>query len=152
MSNLSFWRGPVSPFRDFAMATRSLEKALGDRWFDDVYGAKADMSYTPNVEVKETTSAYMLSFDLPGLTKDQVKIDLNDNTLTVSGERKTEKRTDDKTTSTHFSEFTYGAFSRSFTFPVKVNAENVDAKLENGVLTVELAKTTQNPARSIQIK
>jgi HSP20 family protein len=69
-----------------------------------------------------------MRFDLPGVSKDQIKIDLHENTLTVSGERKTERKEGDAESKKHVSEVYYGSFMRSFTFPQTVDPERVEAR------------------------
>ena len=115
--------------------------------------ANADLAkYTanPSCEVTEDALAYHLKFDLPGIPKDQIKIDLHENRMTVSGERKDEKTADDKRR--HFSEVYYGSFARSLTFPTSVNPEKVAANYENGVLSITVPKAEGHRARQITIK
>ena len=122
MSNFpSFWRGGTSnPFRELSQLQSSL-----DRLFDGFGTQTAMQGFNPSCEVSEDKNGYHLKFDLPGLSKDQIRIDLHDNRLTVSGERKEEKKEDSK--KRHFSEVYYGSFTRAFTFPAPVDAERVSA-------------------------
>jgi HSP20 family protein len=106
--------------------------------------------FNPKCEVTEDKEAYHLKFDLPGIPKDQIKIDLHDSQLTVSGERKLEKKEDSKRQ--HFSEVHYGAFSRSMTFPTSVNNEKVLASYENGILSITVPKAEASRSRQITIK
>jgi HSP20 family protein len=108
--------------------------------------------FSPNFEVTEDKNAYYLKVDVPGVPKDSIKIDLHDNRLSVSGERKEEKKVDDKESRTHFSEIYYGSFSRSITFPVPVDAEKTEAKYDAGVLNLVIAKKTALNSRQIAIK
>ncbi len=142
---LDFWRGgfSTSPQKTF------------DRLFEDLAGARlnadlAKYSFNPSCEVAENRASYMVKFDLPGISKDQIKIDLHDGYLTVSGERKEEKKEDDK--KRHFSEVYYGSFSRSFSFPTSVDAEKTEAKYENGVLLITVPKMAANGARQITVR
>jgi HSP20 family protein len=86
--------------------------------------------------VDETNTHYLMSFDLPGVKKEDVKIDLQENQLIVSGERKEETQGQGGSR-----ERFYGAFSRSFTLPQNVDASKVEANYENGVLQIALPKT-----------
>jgi len=106
--------------------------------------------YMPNFDVNETEDAYFLSVDLPGVKKDDVTIDLSDNVLTVSGERKHEYETQNKG-SRRF-EQSYGQFTRSFTLPAAVDAEKVEANLEDGVLKIALPKSEQTKPHKIQVQ
>ena len=94
-------------------------------------------SFTP-VNVKETESEYVLEVVAPGFQKEDFKIDLDNNTLTVSAEKKEE--TEDKNEKFVRKEFKQQSFSRSFTIDEYVDAENIVAKYLNGVLTLNLAK------------
>jgi len=102
--------------------------------------------------MREAKDSYMMKFDLPGLTKDQIKIDFYENTLTVSGDRKEEKTTEDKDAKVHYSEMSYGSFTRSFSFPQAVDVEKANAKFDNGVLTVEVPKRDGGNRRQIQVR
>jgi HSP20 family protein len=125
-----------------------------DRMFDDLTESRRRASETggnfaPSCEVIEETNQYLFKFDLPGIPKDQVKVELVNNQLTVSAERREEKRKDTK--STHLSEVYYGSFLRSFTLPVAVDEKKADAKFENGVLTVAIPKVEAVKPKQIEV-
>jgi len=146
MSQLDLWRKNWDPFK---------ELGLFPRWMDELHSPQLrqrmdKVVMSPSVEVNETKMAYLLRFDLPGVSKDQIKIDLHDNVLTVSGERKEERKEDDK--KTHVSEVYYGSFSRSFNFPEGVDAERAEAKFENGVLNLTIPKKETSGKRQISIR
>jgi HSP20 family protein len=103
-------------------------------------------------ELSEMSDSYLMKFDLPGLRKEDIKVDLSDNRLTVSGERKEEHKEKDKKHRTQYSEVSYGAFSRSYSFPTPVDANKVDAKYADGVLTISVAKSADTQARQIDIQ
>ncbi|MCX7978104.1 MAG: Hsp20/alpha crystallin family protein [Bdellovibrionaceae bacterium] len=146
MANLDLWRR-WDPFRDFRSFDRLLEDFYSPRWKEL---EKVVMS--PSVDLTENKNAYMMKFDLPGVSKDQIKIDLHDNVLTVSGERREEKETDDKDTRCHLREVSYGSFSRSFRFPEAVDAEKAEAKFEDGVLRLTIPKKEGAGKRQITIR
>lgn len=104
--------------------------------------------HVPNVEVKENGKIYTISVELPGLDEKDVKVTVDDDLLTISGEKKVE-RTDEKT---HFSERSYGSFTRSFTLPTDADRNAVSAKFAKGVLTLEIQKTAGAPAQGKQIE
>ncbi len=150
MSNLDLWRRNFSPLRDM----ESFGKVF-DRMLEDWPATRKDMAkydFNPSCEVKEDKTAFYLKVDLPGVPKDAIKIDLNDNRLSISGERREEKKTEEKESKTYFSEMFYGSFSRSMTFPVAVDAEKTDARYEHGVLTMTIPKKSANGARQISVK
>jgi HSP20 family protein len=104
--------------------------------------------HVPNVEVKENGKSYTVSVELPGLDEKDVKATVENDVLTITGEKKVE-RTDEKT---HYSERSYGSFTRSFTLPDDADSNSVSAKFTKGVLTVEIGKTAGKPAQGKQIE
>ncbi|GBB84531.1 hypothetical protein RclHR1_01110016 [Rhizophagus clarus] len=103
----------------------------------------------PALEIHETEKEYIVNAELPGLTKDQISVDVHDNILAISGEiKKDEKFQEGKTI---IQERRYGSFSRSISLPPDVKTEEVTAKFENGVLEMKLPKSS--PAgKKINIK
>lgn len=113
---------------------------------------RKEWTFTPRANVDETKDAYRLSFDLPGVKKEDVKIDVHGRTLTVSGERKREVADEKDATGYSRYECVSGSFSRSFTLPEEVDAARVGAVLADGVLKVTLPKTEEQKPRSIEVK
>jgi HSP20 family protein len=103
--------------------------------------------HMPKVEVKENDKSYSVSVELPGLDEKDVKVQLDDDVLTISGEKKAEK-TDEKT---HYSERSYGSFTRAFTLPDDADRDGISATFSKGVLTLEIAKTANPPAQVKQV-
>lgn len=104
--------------------------------------------HVPNVEVKENGKSYGITVELPGLDEKDVKVTVEGDMLTIAGEKKVEK-TDEKT---HFSERSYGSFTRSFTLPADADRNAVAARFAKGVLTLEIAKSASAPAQGKQIE
>lgn len=104
--------------------------------------------HVPNVEVKENGKYYTVSVELPGLDEKDVKASVENDVLTIAGEKKIE-RTDEKT---HYSERSYGSFTRSFSLPTDADRNAVSAKFTKGVLTVEIGKTAGAPAQGKEIE
>lgn len=123
-----------------------------DRMFNLTPGLNAydEREFAPATDVSETDDCYMVSIDLPGLKKEDIKIDVADNVLNVSGERRNESKFDDG--QTHRVERSYGSFKRSFTLPRAVTADEIEAHFENGVLDVRLPKSKLAQARKIEIQ
>jgi len=107
----------------------------------------------PAVNVSENTKNYNLSLAVPGMKKDDFKIDVDGNMLTISAETKQEKEErDEKYTR---KEYNYSSFSRSFTLPDEVNKEKIEALYDNGVLKLVLPKTEETKkmmAKHIAVK
>ncbi len=104
--------------------------------------------HMPNVEVKENGKSYTVNVELPGLDEKDVKVTIEDDLLSIAGEKKVE-HTDDKT---HFSERSYGSFTRSFTLPADADRSAITAKFTKGVLTLEIPKTAEAPVQGKQIE
>jgi HSP20 family protein len=103
--------------------------------------------HMPKVEVKENGTLYQVSVELPGLDEKDVKVLVEDDVLTISGEKKVE-RSDDKT---HYSERSYGSFTRAFTLPVDADRNAISARFAKGVLTLEIPKAAHPPAQVKQV-
>lgn len=95
-------------------------------------------SFLPTCDVEEMDDHYLLTVDLPGVKKDDIRVELHSNTLTVSGERKSESR--EKRKNNCRSEREYGYFERSFRLPDEVNPEKISTEYQDGVLRVEIPK------------
>lgn len=122
-------------FRSFT-TNNLFDDLFNDRFFNsDVTAGK---SFTPQVDISETEKAFELSFAIPGIKKDEIKIDLNEGQLVVSGERKFEEKKEEK--NFHSVETRYGSFSRSFQLPDNINADKVEAKYEDGLLNIVIPK------------
>jgi HSP20 family protein len=131
-----------------------------DRMFNqmlqDVWGQQlptedvARRAWLPPVDIREKEDALMFAVELPGMTKDDIDITLENNVLTVAGERKFEKET--KGEEFHRLERSYGHFTRSFTLPSSVRTDKVDANFENGVLHISLPKQENAKPKKISIR
>ena len=123
------------------------------RFFDatpSVSGTAA-AGWAPRVNVTETSDELLLTAEVPGLTEEDLKIDLENNVLSISGQ-KTETRTEgDEELRYHVWERSYGSFSRSFTLPRTVTGDDITARFENGILTVHLPKSPEAKGRKIEI-
>ena len=105
--------------------------------------------WAPAMDLLETDDHFVLRADLPGMTESDVNIELEDNVLTVSGERKAEH--EEKREGFYRVERAFGTFSRSLTLPKGVDADAVTAGFENGVLEVRVPKPEQRKPRKIEI-
>ena len=113
---------------------------LVDRFFNESVSRSGGSAYSfvPKVDVVENEKAFELHVAVPGMSKDDFKIDLNENYLTISGERKfaQDKKQDDF----RLIETQFGSFSRTFTLPENVDAAGITAKYTNGILEVTVPK------------
>ena len=123
-----------------------------DRFFnDDFYGGKSVTSFSPQVDIAESDKEFEIQFHIPGIQKENISIDVKDDRLTVSGERKMSQEKTEK--NYHTVESSYGTFSRSFYLPDNVNAEKIDASYKDGVLNIVLHKDAKKEMKkNIEIK
>jgi HSP20 family protein len=122
------------------------------RAMDDVYSNGSLEAWTPALDAWETEHAFVVQFDLPGITSDQVELTFDRNTLTVHGKRAaTLPATDRDEVRVFLNERTAGEFTRSLRFPQYVESAKIEAAFANGVLTVTVPKAEAAKARKIQI-
>lgn len=122
-------------------------------WFDNEGSFWGKEFTVPAVNVSENTKDYKVSVAVPGMKKDDFKIDVDGNMLTISAETKQEKEEKDEKYTRK--EYNYSSFSRSFTLPDAVNKEKIEAAYENGVLQLVLPKTEETKkitAKHIAVK
>lgn len=105
--------------------------------------------WSPAVDIAETPAAYVISAELPGIDRKDVKITVNDGVLLIQGERRSEK--EDKDRKHHRVERFYGSFARSFALPDNVNEETIRADYKDGVLQVTLEKSEKAKPKSIEV-
>ena len=125
-----------------------------DTFFDNAVSpsqALQNRSFQPRVDISEHDSSFEISVALPGLKKDDVNIELEDNVLTISGEREYKNEEGDKDKKYHLVETSYGSFTRSFTLPRNIDRESISANMEDGILKVNIAKSEEAVSRKIQI-
>jgi len=134
-------------WRDLDVMTNRLA-----RMFDDVAGPRVTgMAWSPAVSVAETADALVFTAELPGLTDKDVSIELENDVLSISGE-KTEERTEgDEERSYHLWERSYGSFRRSFALPRTVVGAEATARFDKGVLEIRLPKAPEAKGRKIEI-
>ena len=110
----------------------------------------SNRSWAPAVDIRETDEEVTLFVDLPGMKKEDVNVTLENNVLTISGERKFER--EDTNDNYHRIERSFGSFTRSFTLNQNVQTDRVEANFKDGVLLVSLPKQEQAKPRRISIK
>ena len=134
------------------------------RWVDDFFsrnlsplaknlpslsGPADDRFLSPTIDIDETSNEYIVTADLPGIKKDDIRIECSANQLTLSAERKYESSHDKKS---NRRERYYGTYQRSFSLPMGAEMDKVEATYEGGVLCVRIPKGEQAKSRRIQIE
>lgn len=121
-----------------------------DRLFEDAIGRGGRGGWTPSVDVRETSKALELDFELPGIKAEDVDISIENNVLTVRGEKR-EERKEDEEGRYHIVERSYGSFTRSFQLPLGVDEEQIEAEFDSGLLRVSIPKAALPQPRRIEI-
>ena len=106
--------------------------------------------WSPAVDIYETETAIILKVELPGLSKDDISIEIKDNNLILRGERKFEK--DIREENYHRIERSYGTFSRTFSLPNTIDRNKVDATFKDGILEITIPKAEETKPKQIEIK
>ena len=122
-----------------------------DNFLDEFFGNSVEYkrsSWIPNVDIHENKIDFTLSMDLPGLSKKEVSLNVDDSVLTIAGERSYS----DKSADARRIERGYGKFKRSFSLPDNVNASKINASFKNGELIVSLPKAEETLSKSKEIK
>jgi len=114
------------------------------------YEKDSEVAWIPRVDVNESDKEITIDVELPGIDKKDVKVEVRDNTLTISGERKSERKTDEENCCV--AERHYGRFERTFTLTDTVDANNISAKYKDGVLTLGLPKTEKAIPKEIAVE
>lgn len=145
-----------SPMRELSLLHRRIDRmfdemmepsTLGGELFRPSFG---EWEFVPACDIEETATHYLVSFDLPGVSKNDVRIELRDHQLVVSGERRQEK---EGTEGPRVSRERYhGAFQRVMTLPLSAEPEKVEANYESGVLQIVVPKSEAAKPKSIPIK
>ncbi|MBK9164662.1 MAG: Hsp20/alpha crystallin family protein [Acidobacteria bacterium] len=112
-------------------------------------GEFARGAWSPNVDIYEDENRLIVEAELPGMNREDFEVSVENNVLTLKGERKFEKKTEGD--NYHRVERAYGSFTRQFTLPQTITAEGATADFENGVLRVALPKREETKARKIEI-
>jgi HSP20 family protein len=135
---------------------RELDSLQSDmnRLFDRFFGAPAGNGFTerrwlPAMDLVETNDSLVLRADLPGMSEDDVEIEVKDGVLTIAGERKSEH--EEKGEGFHRMERSFGRFSRALNLPDGVDADTVEAGFDNGVLEVRIPKPEETKPTRVQI-
>jgi len=126
--------------------------SIFDRFFGRTSSGDGSTSavWSPQTNLVETDEDFRLHLDVPGMSTEDININLQNRTLTVSGER-TSERTDEGEEFVRV-ERAFGSFHRSFTLPDAVDADSIEASYDNGVLTINVPKTAESTRRQIEIQ
>jgi HSP20 family protein len=140
-----------NPARDMLGLQDEMSLLLGDFFGVDKHGDETRfIRWAPRVDIVEQDGGYELVADLPGLKKEDIKIEIEDNMLTLKGEKKIEEEKKDK--NYRLSERYYGEFVRTFALPENVDRDGIVAEFKDGVLKLEIPKTEKAKPKQIEVK
>ena len=155
MSDVTRWE-PVltrwNPFKELEDMEKRLSGYLGRPVVRTESGKEAMTvaEWSPRVDITEDDKEYVIKADLPDVKKEDIKLTVLDNVMSISGERKYEK--EEKGKKYHRVERSYGSFMRSFTVPDDADASKVSAEYKDGVLNAHLPKSEKPKPKSIEVK
>jgi HSP20 family protein len=136
---------PWRPMRE----SMSLRDAM-DRLFEDSVITPGKLAPMPKIDIKEKKDSVVIKAELPGIAEEDVSIEIKDNIMTISGEKKDEK--EEKDAGYFCKESHTGSFARSFHLPAEVVASKADADMKSGVLTITVPKVEEKKAQKVEIK
>ncbi len=147
ITKYSLRRPTYTPWSELDAVPNRLSRMFDDSFFGPVRNGR----WMPAVTVSETNDELMLSAELPGMAEEDISIELENNVLTIAGNKEDMRTENDEERRYHLVERSYGAFSRSFTLPRTVDGNGIVARFDNGVLTVTLPKVPEAKGRKIEI-
>lgn len=145
------------PFEEMDQIQKMMNRMFRDsfnRGSRGSYLTQQSLVYEPDLDVQETADAYLVRLDLPGVDKDKISVKAQNNVLTISGERKSEKEETDEKSGFYRMESSFGSFMRSFPLPADADSNAMTAESKNGVLTIRLPKikNAAPTAKSVQVQ
>lgn len=155
MSELTRWQPMMTrwnPFKDLEEMEKRLSTYVGRPALRTEAGKEAMTvaEWSPPVDITEDDKEYVIKAELPEMKKEDIKLSVEDNVMSISGERKYEK--EEKGKKYHRIERTYGRFMRRFTLPDTADGSTVSAEYKDGVLNVRLSKSENAKPKSIEVK
>ncbi len=138
------------PFKDLVTLRERM-----NRLFEEAFTSRGEEkglvagNWSPSVDIFETENALVLTAEVPGIDENDIEIKIEDNTLSLRGERKFEKET--KEENYHRIERSYGSFYRSFTLPTSIDQDKIQAEHENGILKITMPKKPELKPRKVKV-
>lgn len=140
------WQNPARSLFNF---NRDFDSVF-DEFLNNRFLEPREIEMSPRINVEENDNEWIISAEMPGVSKDNVKVNFQDNVLTISGEKKLEQ--EDKEKNYHRIERSYGRFSRSLTVNSPVVSDKIGAEYNDGVLTITLPKAEEAKPKLIDVK
>ena len=146
-----FRPGRLDPFREFSLLQNEIDRVFDDFMLPVMSTLPQErwMGFEPLCDIEETEKNFIVNLDLPGVHKEDVKIEVRDHQLAITGERK-EHRREENVLETRI-ERTHGRFFRTFALPTLIDSEKLEAVFQNGILTITIPKSEVSKGRLVQI-
>jgi len=140
-----------NPRRDMLGLRDEMDQIFGNFFgWPKRYVERNELGWTPRVNVRELDDKFMLTAEIPGMAKDDIKVEVQDHQLMITGEKKLQ---DDKNGKDyHVCEICYGKFERTFTLPDNVDTKKIDAEYKDGILNLAIPKTEEAKPKEIKVK
>ena len=148
---LSKWQ----PFKELNTIRQEMDRlfedmlSMGDRDWMGLHGIGG--KWTPAVEMEETDKELILKAEIPGIDVKDLEVEVGEDRVTISGEHKEEKRTEDKEKNYFHSEFHYGQFHRVIPLPMHIKTDEIKSDFKHGILTLTLPKVEAAPKKVVKI-
>ena len=143
-------RRGMSPWRDLRHIRDEMDRLIGSA-FGRAEGEEAgEMGWTPETDLVERPDEFVITAELPGMRRDDVRVEMQDNALMIRGEKREERER--REGRRHLLERRFGSFMRSVPLPESVDRDRIHAKFENGVLRVTLPKSEERRGREVKIE
>lgn len=143
-------RDPIRKFRDEF-------DTMVDRFFKEPFFSDTALSlfdkdaFAPACNIEEHDDRYSIVAEMPGVDPDNIEIELDDYSIAIKGKREEKLETKDESKHMHMIEHSYGSYYRSFTLPENIDSDNITADYKNGILTIDIPKTSDGIKRKISI-
>jgi HSP20 family protein len=145
MAGLTKWE----PFGGLSSLRREMDQ-LFENFFERGPVRAWERALEPAVEVSDTKDNVVVKAQVPGMSKDNIQVNITDDTLTLKGEMKEEEKKEEK--NYYRQEFRYGAFSRTITLPAAVQADKATAQLKDGILEISIPKSEETKVKQIPVQ
>ncbi len=148
---LSKWQ----PFKELSTIRHEMDRlfedmlSMGDRDWMGLHGIGG--RWTPAVEMEETEKELVLKAEIPGIDAKDLEVEVGEDRVTISGEHKEEKRTEDKEKNYFHSEFHYGKFERVVPLPMPIKTDEIKSDFKHGILTLNMPKVEAAPKKVVKV-
>ncbi|MDJ0574385.1 MAG: Hsp20/alpha crystallin family protein [Xenococcaceae cyanobacterium MO_234.B1] len=148
---LSKWQ----PFQELSTIRKQMDRlfedmlSVGDRDWMGLHGIGG--MWTPAVEIEETDKELVLKAEIPGIDAKDLEVEVGEDRVTISGEHKEEKRTEEKDKNYFHSEFHYGKFERVVPLPMPIETDKIKSDFKHGILTLTLPKVETAPKKVVKV-